>query len=129
MAVSATSAFHGMSLREIKGMPMCGEATGVAMSYWWPASVRKHITHPLQAKIAFTQERYVRDVWERCPRWRWRKRAKLREALDHCERVTNLNLYPIWRCGLCAAKIEHMQRETEQIGARIIKVSARLAKV
>lgn len=125
--MSAISAFHGMSLREIKGMPMCGEATGVLLSYWWPRSQRKRNTHPLQSKIALTQERYVRDVRERCPRWRWRKRAKLREALDRAEAVTNLNLYPIWRCGLYAANIERTRRETEQIGAEIRAASGKLA--
>lgn len=117
------SAFEGMSLREIRGMPMTAEALGVQLSYLIPASKRTRITHPLQSKIAFTQERYVRTVWEGCPRWRRRKRRKLREALAHTERATNANLYPIWRTGLMAANLERLRREANAIGQRIEHLS------
>jgi hypothetical protein len=37
--------------------------------------------------IAQDQEAYVRAVYERCPRWRWRKKRKLAVSLAHTERV------------------------------------------
>ena len=113
------SVFDGMNLREIRGMPMTAEATGVQLSCLIPASKRRHITHPLQSKIAFTQERYVRTVWEACPRWRRRKRRKLAGALAHAELVTNKNLYPIWHTGMLSATLDRLRRETEAIGQRI----------
>jgi hypothetical protein len=113
-----------MNLREIRGMPMTAEALGVQLSYLIPASKRTRITHPLQSKIAFTQERYVRSVWEGCPRWRRRKRAKLAAALKHAERVTNANLYPIWSTGLLAATLDRLRRESDSLGERIAELRA-----
>lgn len=72
---------------------MTAEATGVALSYLLiPASKRRFTIHPLQVHIALRQERYVREVLLRCPRWRRRKRAKLRRALTRATAVADFNL-------------------------------------
>lgn len=89
---ATVSAFEGMNLREIRGMPMTAEATGVALSYWIPPSRRRFVIHPLQVKIALRQERYVREVLLRCPRWRRVKARRLERALAHATTVADFNL-------------------------------------
>lgn len=86
------SAFEGMSLREIRGMPMTAEATGIRLSYWIPVSKRRFTIHPMQVRIALRQERYVREVLLRCPRWRWGKRRRLQQALSYASTVADFNL-------------------------------------
>jgi hypothetical protein len=82
------SHFDGMNLREIQGMPMTGEATGLQLAH---ALNGKRPFGLLQ--VALRQESYVRSCFLRCSTWRRRKRRQLRGALQYAERVTDINLH------------------------------------
>ena len=72
------SHFHGMSAKEMDGMPYLveGDLVKLGMS-------------PIPAvRIAKAQEEYVRDVYRRCPGWRWKKKRKLGEALRYAAAVS-----------------------------------------
>ena len=77
-AMTTRDQFYGMSAREMREMPMTLESD---VGMIWPSLV-DHV------EIATAQEAYVREVFERCPGWRWRKKHKLAQALEHAELVT-----------------------------------------
>jgi len=81
--------FQGMGLREIRGMPMSAEATGLQIAFAICHDEERKKVFSGFYEVALKQERYVRDVFARCKWWRPRKRLALRFALDQATRVAN----------------------------------------
>jgi hypothetical protein len=81
------SHFDGMNLREIRGMPMVGEATGLQL-----AQIANGKRPFGMFEVALRQESYVRSCLRCCSACRRRKRRQLRAALDHAVLVTDANL-------------------------------------
>lgn len=82
------SHFEGMSITEIRGMPRTIDATALMICGHRSKFAKEH-----QVAIALAQERYVREVFIRCPHWRRRKKRALGRALRHAVRTTDLGLY------------------------------------
>ena len=97
--------FDGMSLSEIRGMPMTAEATALHLAGLLPHDKLKRQAGFV--KVANAQAKYVRAVRDRCPHWRRRKKRALNRALAHADRTRTAIEYCYWRM-LARAELERI---------------------
>lgn len=76
------SAFEGMSIREMDGMPRIFDATAYQLS------PRHDFEYAFG--IADDQAEYVSSVYGRCPDWRWFKKRRLGRAVAHTRRIRRM---------------------------------------
>lgn len=103
--------FAGMNGSEIKGMPMTGDATGLML-----ARLFKHDKLKVQAgfaEVANAQAKYVREVRDRCPQWRRRKKRNLNRALAHADRTRAAIEWSYWRLLTRASAAPSTSKEGE----------------